>query len=170
MSLAGCTEMFYSHWHCFKCHKCTFTEHTRFCFDMVWHWPFLPTLFRVVSLALGQSCDCPSASETTLKNMGKSITWIHRQLIWYGHNLTTHNFPMLLLVTGYEPIGAQCHETSEHGKAFCISGPLGGESTVVFFVVNWKSCWTKSWVTGDLRLHDVMWCRCDDGVVRLCGS
>ena len=30
----------------------------------------LPISFRVTSLALGQSCDCPSANEATLKDMG----------------------------------------------------------------------------------------------------
>ena len=40
----------------------------------------LPISFRVPSLALGQSC--PSASEATLKNMGKSITSIPYQR-WY---------------------------------------------------------------------------------------
>ena len=32
---------------------------------------YLPILFRVTSLALGQSLDCPSANEVTLRNMGK---------------------------------------------------------------------------------------------------
>ena len=31
----------------------------------------LPISFRVTSLALGQSCDCPSASDVTLKDIGK---------------------------------------------------------------------------------------------------
>ena len=31
----------------------------------------LPIFFRVTSLALGQSHDCPSAGEVTLKDMGK---------------------------------------------------------------------------------------------------
>ena len=35
---------------------------------------YLPLSFRVASLALGQSLDCPSASEVTLKNMG-TINW-----------------------------------------------------------------------------------------------
>ena len=34
------------------------------------HVDYLPTSFRVGSLALGQSYDCPSASEATLKDMG----------------------------------------------------------------------------------------------------
>ena len=34
---------------------------------------FIPTSFRVTSLALGQSHDCPSASEATLKDVGKHI-------------------------------------------------------------------------------------------------
>ena len=46
------------------------------------HVVHLPIFFRVSSLALGQSYDCPSASEVTLKNMGKT-----------GQHLTTteHN-------------------------------------------------------------------------------
>ena len=34
--------------------------------------------FRVASVALGQSYDCPIATEATLKNMGKCIPWIHQ--------------------------------------------------------------------------------------------
>ena len=38
---------------------------------------YLPVFSRVVPLALGQSCDCPSASEITLKGMGKmDLHWI----------------------------------------------------------------------------------------------
>ena len=40
----------------------------------VWLCVSLPKLFRVASLALGQSYDCPSANEATLKGMG-IITW-----------------------------------------------------------------------------------------------
>ena len=36
-------------------------------------WCPLPIFFRITSLALGQSCDCPSASEITLKDMGKLL-------------------------------------------------------------------------------------------------
>ena len=50
------------------------------CF-VVWHWSVIPISFRVSSLALGQSYDCPSASETTLKDMGKWATWIYNKLI-----------------------------------------------------------------------------------------
>ena len=39
------------------------------CLDGVWYWNNLPISFRVTSLALGQSYDCPSASEATLKDM-----------------------------------------------------------------------------------------------------
>ena len=34
--------------------------------------------------------DCPSASEATLKNMGKYITRIHNNQL-YNHNKTRHN-------------------------------------------------------------------------------
>ena len=59
-------------------------------FFVVWCQPISTILFRVVSLTLGQSYDCPSASETTLKDMGKYIIWIHKNW-WYIHNKTKHN-------------------------------------------------------------------------------
>ena len=43
----------------------------------------LPISFRVTSRALGQSYDCPSASEVTLKDMGKHIMWMHKS--WYDN-------------------------------------------------------------------------------------
>ena len=46
-------------------------------FVVVTYQSILPICFRVTSLALGQSYDCPSASNATLKNMGKYIPWIH---------------------------------------------------------------------------------------------
>ena len=36
----------------------------------------LPISFKVTTLALGQSYDCPSASEATLKDMGNLPTYI----------------------------------------------------------------------------------------------
>ena len=43
--------------------------------------------FRVTSLALGQSYDCPSASEATLKDMEKQITCNQNKA---KHNTTVH--------------------------------------------------------------------------------
>ena len=48
---------------------------------------FLLISFRVTSLALGQSYDCPSACEVTLKNMGQQITGTHEEYS-YIHNKT----------------------------------------------------------------------------------
>ena len=45
-------------------------------FIVVWYWSILPISFSVASLALGQSYDCPSASEVTLNDMDEYITWI----------------------------------------------------------------------------------------------
>ena len=42
-----------------------------FCWS-VWYWTILHTSFRVTLLALGQSYDCPSVSEVTLKTWVKS--------------------------------------------------------------------------------------------------
>ena len=38
----------------------------------LWIVVVLPTFFRVTSLSLGQSYDCPSASEATLKDVGET--------------------------------------------------------------------------------------------------
>ena len=49
------------------------------------HWinmMHLPIFFRVTSLALGQSYDCPSASEGTLRNRGKICQWISTLRLW----------------------------------------------------------------------------------------
>ena len=66
------------------------------CFVLFWTyipWQIqqlhLSTTFRVASLALGQSCDCPSASVATLKNTGK---------IWVpNHNKTQQSLPWYAL-------------------------------------------------------------------------
>ena len=78
--------------------------HSLLCFVLFWYqlilpifffvWLYgliLPIFFRVASLALGQSYDCPSASEATLKDMGKYVTWIHHNW-WYTHNKNVHIF------------------------------------------------------------------------------
>ena len=55
------------------------------CVVVVMYQPSLYTSILITSLALGQSYDCPSASEATLIVMGKYITWLTR--IWqYNHN------------------------------------------------------------------------------------
>ena len=46
------------------------------------------TFFRVTSQALGQSYDCPSASEATLKDIGICLAWIQGTLLltWINFN------------------------------------------------------------------------------------
>ena len=44
-------------------------------FVVVWYCLILPISFRVTSLALGQSYDCPSANEATLVGRGKIILY-----------------------------------------------------------------------------------------------
>ena len=53
---------------------------------------YLPILFRVTSVALGQSCDCPSANEVILKNDEKII---NHQTVLRKHNMSTHYFHIL---------------------------------------------------------------------------
>ena len=77
-----------SHYRCYGVHPIKYAQYL-LCIDLLWlHHQFLPTYdlstasFRVTSLVLGQSYDCPlgqsydcpSASEVTLKDMGE-INW-----------------------------------------------------------------------------------------------
>ena len=66
--------------------KYIYIKYPHFCFALfgggymscLWiHVIYIPISFRVASLALGQSYDCPSASEATQKDMGKSINTIY---------------------------------------------------------------------------------------------
>ena len=52
-------------------------------FVVFWWWSILSLWFMITSLALGQSYDCPSASEVIMKNMTIYITCTHKQLITY---------------------------------------------------------------------------------------
>ena len=56
----------------FSCHDTPRIMNALYCPDMV--QVNLPISFRVTSLALGQSYDCPSACEATLKYMDKLVT------------------------------------------------------------------------------------------------
>ena len=49
-----------------------------------------PISIRLTPLALGQSNDCPSASEATLMNMDKYFIWIHYERL-HNHNKAKHN-------------------------------------------------------------------------------
>ena len=60
------------------------------CFVVIWYQPILPISFRVTSLVMGQSYNCPNASEANLKNIDKFITQIHKN--WYSnYNKIKHN-------------------------------------------------------------------------------
>ena len=67
------------------------------CFVVFRQCPILPISFRVISLALGPSYDCPSASETNPNDMVKSFIWITRELMIYSLNKTKHNETMFML-------------------------------------------------------------------------
>ena len=60
----------------------------------------LSIFFRVVSLALGQSYDCPSARNATLKNICKQITWIHEKQLELRIPPATPWLPILLVHIG----------------------------------------------------------------------
>ena len=68
-------------------------------FVVVWYQSILSISIRVNSLALGQSYDCPSASEVTLKNMGKCMTWIYKHQWLNGHKDAQQNHVHILFDT-----------------------------------------------------------------------
>ena len=72
-----------------------------------------PISFRLTSLALWQSNDCPSASKATLMNMDKCFMWIHYERL-HNHNKAKHNktvciFLGIYCTTGVMRYGARPH-------------------------------------------------------------
>ena len=79
--LLQCTTVYpkkYAHGFCFAVLCCGYTL-TDF-----------PISIRLISLALWQSNDCPSASKATLMNMDKYFMWIHYERL-HNHNKAKHN-------------------------------------------------------------------------------
>ena len=78
----------------------------------------LPVSFRVTSLVLGQSYDCPSTSEATLNDRGKCIRKIHGKW-WYNHNKTKHN-KMVVIYYGiyYSVLGINSSPPGQNGCHF----------------------------------------------------
>ena len=77
-----------------------------------------PTSFRVSSLALGQSYDCPSANEATLKDMAKYIPWIieyNRSITSiHKYNRTTIKQSMTKQCANIKLYTVACRPTSDH--------------------------------------------------------
>ena len=59
-----------------------------------------PISIRLISLALWQSNDCPSASKVTLMNMDKYFMWIHYERL-YNHNKAKHNKTVCIFLGMY---------------------------------------------------------------------
>ena len=94
-----------------------------------WMWLYLPISFRVTSLALGQSYDCPSASEVTLKDMGK---------IYQYQPTTKHNKTWTVcMIHGMM--------TSSNGNIFRVTGHLCGEFTGHQWIPHTKASDTELW-------------------------
>ena len=65
-----------------------------------------PISFRLTSLALWQSNDCPSASKATLMNMDKYFMWIHYERL-HNHNKAKHNKTVCIFLGIYCSIAAE---------------------------------------------------------------
>ena len=66
--------------------------------------------FRVTSLALGQSYDCPSASEGTMKGMSKWLTLNHQEEIHWKLSHYGANFVVSGGTSRYHYDNLQCHQ------------------------------------------------------------
>ena len=64
-----------------------------------------PISIRLISLALWQSNDCPSASKATLMNMDKYFMWIHYERL-HNHNKAKHNKTVCIFLGIYSMIPA----------------------------------------------------------------
>ena len=88
-----------------KCHELCLSLITLLWFDAGW---FIH-IFRVTSLALGQSFDCPSASEATLKNMGKYSLSIHCHVTTTKQSTTKTCISYMICVV--------CNDIKQHDAA-----------------------------------------------------
>ena len=76
---------------------------TRFllCCALLWLYiDWFHISIRLISLALWQSNDCPSASKATLMNMDKYFMWIHYERL-HNHNKAKHNKTVRILLGIY---------------------------------------------------------------------
>ena len=74
----------------------------------------LPISIRLISLALWQSNDCPSASKATLVNVGKCIMWIHYEWL-HNHNKAKHNKTVCKFLGIYCSQQGYCRSASKPG-------------------------------------------------------
>ena len=93
-----------------------------------WYWLILPISFKVTSLALGKSCDCPSTSDVTLKDMG-TYTVSHEIMITADITTTKQSSTKLCAYSTLEYIRVMMISTSSNFNCLCdlcITGPLWG--------------------------------------------
>ena len=82
-------NVIYRHWHTIYPKKYAHG----FCFAVLccgYTLTDFPIFIRLISLALWQSNDCPSASKATLMKMDKYFMWIHYERL-HNHNKAKHN-------------------------------------------------------------------------------
>ena len=93
-----------------------------------------PISIRLISLALWQSNDCPSASKATLMNMDKYFMWIHYERL-HNHNKAKHNKTVCIFLGIYCKMFGVVLTNKKH-----IYGP-SGELWAVFVtfvqIVQW---------------------------------
>ena len=57
---------------------------------VAWYRSFAPIPFKVISFALGWWYECPTVNKATRKNIGKCVTWMHKNW-WYIYHKRKHN-------------------------------------------------------------------------------
>ena len=98
---------------------------------------YLPISCRVASLALGQSYDCPSASEATLNDMGKWIIWDHFDLMIQPQNAQSTTKYSLRIKRRPEALG---HQKLSRASKFSF------RASKFFFFFMFKNL--ERWVSG----------------------
>ena len=122
------------------------------CFVVVWFVLNLTISFRVTSLVLGQTYDCPSGSEAALKNMGKWITWIRNEP-WWRHQMETFSALVALYAgTHRSPVKSRCR-----WKKLLSQKWLSNETVNCPHKRQWSGALMLSlicaWTNGDFRRH-----------------
>ena len=115
-------------------HICTFSCSTHEYGSLKIHMMYLPIFFRVASLALGQSYDCPSASEATLQDMGllSSTKPQHEHNSRETHYSAYHDLFCKCIIVIWFVILFQLHNSLWYHWIYSTLHPWGhGDSAVI---------------------------------------
>ena len=139
----------YAHGFCFAVFCCGYTL-TDF-----------PISIRLISLALWQSNDCPSASKATLMNMDKYFIWIHYERL-HNHNKAKHNNTVCIFLGIYCMSGANVKARLMANMYSCLAfgyWPSKGTAHIIAYKIVLFIC-LRNWHMSFLHWTIRLWCWC----------